>query len=97
MKKFFYFIASVLGLCVIFGSGWAAGVNKLAAVGAATEISEPVTEDKVSPDESRQNDGCGECPDEKNSENSEGTIRFRFEIPSPADFRNRIFRFHGIQ
>lgn len=86
MKKFFCFIASVLGLCVIFGSGWAAGAGKLSsAVNTSTEFTEPAPEEKY--------DECPDCGQtyETNGEN-ESHIKFKFKIPSPSNLHNRIIK-----
>lgn len=97
MKKFIFFIASVLSLSVIFGSGWAAGVGKSnSSVNVSTKISEPeggeyhpdCDENQRTDNENREDKNQYE----DNSEKSGGQIRFRFEIPSPADLRDRIIK-----
>lgn len=104
MKKFLYFAATVLGLSVIFGSGWAAGTGRINSVAPATKIDSPerqVVEEEPSndklPEEPRELP-CpkkdGKCGENERGENADGEKegKFKFKIPSPADFRDRFTR-----
>lgn len=88
-----YFAATVLSLSVIFGSGWAAGVGKInAAKDVTTRIIEPVSDEECPdcPDNNNQTDKCPDCPSEEQHGKTTDHIRFRFKMPAPADFRDRI-------
>ena len=96
MKKFLYFVATVLSLSVIFGSGWAAGVGKInsKAENVNIRISEPLVEE-ISEDSENKNCPSDKCPENEcppDEERTEKHLRFRYKIPVPTDFRDRIIK-----
>ena len=95
MKKFLYLIATILSLCVIFGSGWAAGIRNY---NVKTEVTTTKLNEQQIIDEETEPDADGDkIPKEpENDCENEGQINFRIKIPVPADFRDRIIKLPHI-
>lgn len=83
MKKFMYFVASLLSLSVIFGAGWASGVGKISA------NTQQTVKNIVQPDDLDTN-----CPYDEGDEGFDEHYfikrGFKFRLPTPPDIHDRL-------